>query len=118
MDKTFTITLKLTDSVNKHEIFPEKTYRNSIVVVQEIKKLLDEGIFSSKAELARNIGVSRVHVTQMLNLLKIDQELLEYIINLGDPLPSSIVTERKLRSVIDHPREQKSGKNSIIFKQM
>ena len=115
IDRTFTITLKLIDSKNKYKIFPKKIYRNPIIVTQEMQKLLDEEIYSSKAELARNLGISRARVTQMLKLHKLDQGLMDYILTLGDTWSSPIVTERKLRSIINQPCEQQKLKN--IFNQ-
>ena len=72
-----------------------------------MQKLLDDGIYSSKADLARNLGIFRALVTQMLNLLKIDSKLLEFIITLGDFLSSPIITERRSKSLINYTDEQK-----------
>jgi len=118
IDRTFTITLKLTYPVYKHKILSRKSFRNPIILAQEMQKLLDEGIYSSKADLARNLEISRARVTQMLNLLSIDQELQNIIISLGDPLPSPIITERKLKSLIDHPSKQRKYKNILQSKHM
>lgn len=67
-------------------------------------------MYSSRADLARNLGIPRARVTQLLNLLKIHQELFKLIITLGDPMSSPIVTERKLRLAINHSNEQKKFK--------
>jgi hypothetical protein len=61
--------------------------------------MLIGGECSSLAALARRLGFSRARVTQVLHLLKLTPEVLEVRINLGDPLPSPIVTERRLRSL-------------------
>ena len=95
---------------------PKKTYRNPIIVAQEMQKLLDEGIYSSKADLARNLCISRARVTQMLNIFKIDQELQNIIVTLVDPLSSQIITERKLRRLISHQNGQRIFDNLLISK--
>lgn len=70
--------------------------------------MLDSGEVSSQAELARNLGVSRVRVTQILRLLRLDPDVLESLSGLGDPLPSPVITERLLRPLVDLPaNEQK-----------
>ena len=116
IDRTFTITLKLIDSKNKYKIFLKNIHRNPIIVAQELQKLLDEGVYSSKAELAGHLRISRARVTQILNLLKIDEEFQKYIFSLGDPLSSPIITERMIRYLINHPDEQRQFKNSLLFK--
>ena len=52
----------------------------------------------SKADLARKLCCSRARVTQMLNLLKLPEELITEIEEMGDFWRRQIITERKLRS--------------------
>jgi DNA-binding transcriptional regulator LsrR (DeoR family) len=51
----------------------------------------------SRADLARKLGLSRARVTQMLNLLKLPEELIREIEELGDYWDRQLITERKLR---------------------
>jgi transcriptional regulator with XRE-family HTH domain len=51
------------------------------------------------AELAHKLGVSRTRVTQILRLLRLAPDVLQKIAELGDPLPTPIITERTLRPV-------------------
>lgn len=48
----------------------------------------------TQIELARKLGISRVRVTQYLNLLRLPKEQLEYITQNGK---EEKITERKLR---------------------
>ncbi len=80
---------------------PARTYRNPIFLAREWRKTLESGEYASQTALARKLGVSRVRVTQVLNLLLLAPEALEKIAGLGDPLTSSIVTERKLRPIVN-----------------
>lgn len=52
------------------------------------------------AELARRLGVSRARVTQVLRLTRLAPDVLRTIAELGDPLPTPIITERMLRPVV------------------
>ena len=53
------------------------------------------------AELARKLGISGARVTQMLNLLKLPEELKEEIEAMGDHWERRLVTERMLRRTVD-----------------
>ena len=61
--------------------------------------MIDTGEAKTQAELARTLGVSRARVNQILRLLKLDEERIESLKMMGDPLSSQIVTERKLREL-------------------
>ena len=66
--------------------------------------MLDSGEYASQTALALKLGISRVRVTQVLNLLRLAPEVLEEIAGLGDPLASPIVTERKIRPLVPLPK--------------
>ncbi|MCG6534892.1 MAG: hypothetical protein L7F78_09415 [Syntrophales bacterium LBB04] len=80
--------------------------RNPIYLAQEWQKALITGYYSSPADLARKLGVSRARVTQVLWLLNLTPEVLKTIAALGDPLSSPIVTERRLRPIVNLPPEE------------
>jgi len=52
----------------------------------------------NQAELARKLGLSRARVTQMLNLLKLPEALIQEIEEMGDYWDRPLITERKLRN--------------------
>ena len=78
-----------------------RTYRNPIALAREWEKTLRNGNSSSPADLACKLGVSRARVNQILRLLRLAPEVSKAIVALGDPLPSPIVTERKLRPIVN-----------------
>ena len=47
--------------------------------------MIDSGIVKNQAELARKLGISRARITQILNLLNFDKELIEKVEQLGEP---------------------------------
>jgi len=51
----------------------------------------------TKADLARKLGISRARVTQLLNPLKLPEELKDKIEAMGDYWERRLVTERVLR---------------------
>jgi hypothetical protein len=62
--------------------------------------MIDEGQVASRAELAGHLSVSRARVTQVLQLLSLAPPVIDAIVQLGDPLPEPIVTERSLRQLV------------------
>ena len=54
----------------------------------------------TKAQLARKLNISRARVTQMLNLLKLPNELILEVEEMGDKWNRRLVTERMLRRIV------------------
>ena len=52
----------------------------------------------TKADLARKLGISRARITQMLNLLKLPEELKEENETMRDHWGRILVTERMLQN--------------------
>jgi hypothetical protein len=83
-----------------------KTYRNPVALAQDWRKALDSGHYSSQADLARNKGISRARVTQILNLLRLSPAVIEFTLETGDPMGSRTITERRLRRLINLPASE------------
>ncbi len=75
-------------------------------MAREWETLLAEGTFSSRAEVARGLGVSRARVTQVLGLLNLPAEALDVLAEMGDPLPSGAITEHRLRQLAQLPTSE------------
>jgi len=84
-------------------------------VAREWREVLDKGEYASRAALARHREVSRARVTQILNLLKLSQEVITLVTSLGDPLRSSILVERRLRLLLALTAEQQRDKIKDMF---
>jgi hypothetical protein len=82
---------------------PSKVHRNPVILAQEWQNALGNGDYSSPADIARQLSISRARVTQVLRLLKLTPTVLKMVADLGDPLPSPILTERRLRPIVDLP---------------
>ena len=77
-----------------------KVFRNPVIQAKEsaLEMELED---LSKADLARKLGISRARVTQMLNLLKLPEELIREVEEMGDYWERRLVTERMLRRKTD-----------------
>jgi hypothetical protein len=94
-----------------------KLYRNPVILAQEWQQALGNRDHSSQADFARRQGVSRARVTQVLQLLNLAPDVLITIAGIGDPLPSRIITERMLRTMVHHSAdEQRQEINRILVK--
>jgi hypothetical protein len=74
-----------------------------VAVTQEWQRLVDSGVVGSRAELARQLGVSRTYVTQVLCLLKLAPEVREILVGLGDPTDGLVIGAHTLRSLTRLP---------------
>jgi hypothetical protein len=99
IDSTFTITFNLPIKP-KNSSHIKKTYRNPINLAKEYKKMIDTGEAKNKAELARIKGISRARVTQILNLLKLDKNIIDNLEQAGDPTDKKSISKRVLRKII------------------
>ena len=77
----------------------KKTFRNPIIQAKEMQLEMEYHNLT-KAQLARKLGISRARVTQMLNLLKLPDELIRDVEEMGDNWEKRLVTERILRRSI------------------
>lgn len=110
-ERTFILQFILPNSW--YELKPKKAklkrlYKNPIYQALEYQELLDSGKYASASELARALGVSRVRVIQILNLLKLDQEVVDKLSKLGETLYNPLICERRLRGFVNKsPEEQR-----------
>ncbi|MBA7577876.1 hypothetical protein ES708_19731 [subsurface metagenome] len=112
IDRTFISTFYF-QTIVKKSFIPKKTYRNPINLAREYKEMIDKGKVKNQAGLARLKGVSRARITQLINILKLDNKIKTKIEKLGDPLPNRAISERQLRKIIN-----KSKKNNTCHSSM
>lgn len=70
--------------------------------------MIDSGEVINQSDLALKLGTSRVHVSQVLSLLKLNDELIKAVEKIGNPMSSRIVTIRMLRECLKSPEMYKS----------
>ena len=77
--------------------------------------MLDKGQFKSKAELGRYFGVSRVRVVQMLNLLKLEPQVIEKLKAAGETFNKRLLGEKTLRTLVSLDPDKQMEKISSIL---
>lgn len=85
---------------------PAKAQRNPIALAREWQCALADDPTMSRADLARQRGVSRARVTQVLRLLDLIPQVVEAVAALGDPLSTPMITERQLRPLLNRPADE------------
>ena len=113
IDRTFISTFHFPRKATK----PSKTkfiQRNPIYLAREYKQMIDNLQVKNQSDLARKLGISRVRICQILNLLKLNPLIIKELEKLSDPLKLKIITERMLRPYINKSsKEQKDFLNTL-----
>ncbi len=92
-------------------------YPNPINLAKKYRQMIDSGEVKNQSDLARKLGVSRVRISQVLSLLKLDVIVIDAIEKLGDSMPKCYISEHKLRSLVKLLNErQRAIIKSIILK--
>jgi len=74
-------------------------------VVEHLRKalewqaLLESGEIPNQAAIARQVGITRARVTQVLGLLRLDSMIQQRILAMPDTVRRPVVTERALRPI-------------------
>jgi hypothetical protein len=79
---------------------------NPITTALKYQKIYNEAAYQSMEKVAQEFGVSRVRIHQMLQLLKLDQRIIDYIIDIINPRQNNFWTERRLRQIGQYPMEK------------
>jgi len=83
-----------------------RIYRNPIYLAKEYKQMIDNRQVKNQSGLARKLGISRVRIHQILNLLKLDSLIIQELEKFSDPLKSRIITERMLRLYVNKSQQE------------
>ena len=77
---------------------------------------LESGEASNQADIARQEGITRARVTQVLGLLRLAPEIREHVLSLPDVVRRPAITERALRPVaqLENVTDQKARFEELI----
>jgi hypothetical protein len=74
-------------------------------LAEEFQRLLDSGEAPTRTSIARRYGLTKPRVTQLMDLLVLHPDILDYVRNLPPGTPERLVTEKKLRRLTRLPHE-------------
>jgi hypothetical protein len=88
---------------------PERVYTSPLLEARRYARILqNDPSLANRADLAREMHVSRARVTQILNLLRLDPEVQKHLLDLQDQRAVRFFSERRLRLLIriEDPKQQ------------
>ena len=80
--------------------------RNPVALALNWQQRLDTGEVSSRAELARQLGVSSAYVSRVLGLLHLAADARSLILTIGDPIKGNGFGIHTLRSLLHLPVDE------------
>ena len=93
---------------------PDEPERICISPLQEarryVRTLESDPSVKTRADLAREMGVSRVRITQIMNLLRLDSEVQEQLLGLEDQRAIRFFSEHRLRPLIQIEDPKRQGR--------
>ena len=79
-------------------VVPERIYTSPLLETRRYANILQSDPFvKTQADLAREMGVSRVRITQVLSLLRLAPEIQEQLLRLTDQRAIRFFSENRLR---------------------
>ena len=88
---------------------PERVYSSPLLEARRYAGILKRDPFvKTQADLAREMGVSRVRITQVMSLLRLAPEIQEQLLHLTDQQAIRFFSENRLRPLtqIEDPARQ------------
>jgi len=88
-----------------------------LALAHRLQRAIDAGDYKDRAEVARQLALTRARVTQILDLLLLAPDIQEQIIFLERVDGREPVSERRLRNVVRCPNwdDQRSVWGSAIY---
>jgi hypothetical protein len=77
-------------------------------LAHEWQKGLDDGTYKSQGDIARQLGTTQPHVSQVLSLLRLAPSVVKTLTDLGPVLGRPFISQKELRAMLTLPaREQR-----------
>jgi hypothetical protein len=86
---------------------PVKTYECPIHEAKRYERLLSDPFVNSQADVARELGITRARVSQIMGLLKLPEEIQRVLLGLEDQQAIRFFSERRLRPLLMMPDPDK-----------
>jgi hypothetical protein len=88
---------------------PTRTYESPLLEAMRYEKLLEDPFIKTQEDVARELGITRARVSQIMGLLKLPEEIQKTLLGLSDQKAIRYFSERRLRPLltINNPSRQK-----------
>ena len=88
---------------------------NPITIALKYQQMYEDADYQTMEKVGQQLGVSRVRVHQMLNLLKLDQRIIDFIKNITNPRQNNFWNEHRLRKIATLPTDKQYDKFQKIL---
>ena len=83
---------------------------DTLAQARHFQHLIDSGQVKNAAQLARNLNLTRARISQILSLLRLAPEILDYIDNLNGDEGQMFLTAKMLLPLAKMPRKEQVGR--------
>ena len=81
---------------------PGKVYESPLLEARRYKNLMNDPFIDSQADRARELGITRARVSQIMKLLTLAPEIQEELLEIGDQKAIHYFSERRLRPLLKY----------------
>jgi hypothetical protein len=81
-----------------------------ITIALKYQKMYGDAAYQTMEKVGEQFGVSRVRIHQMLNLLKLDQRIIHYLMKITNTRQRNYWSEHRLRKLTLLPKENQYKK--------
>jgi hypothetical protein len=94
--------------IGKPPVKKEKIYENPLMEAKRYRNLLSDPLINNQSDIARDLGVTRARVSQLMSLLKLAPEIQKTLLGFEDQKMVRFFSEYRLRPLltINNPDQQ------------
>ena len=94
--------------IGKPPVEKEKVYENPLIEAKRYRNLLNDPLINNQSDIARDLGVTRARVSQVMSLLKLPPEIQKTLSGFTDQKMIQFFSEYRLRPLLTiyNPNQQ------------
>ena len=94
--------------IGKPPVEKEKIYESPLMEARRYRNLLNDPLINNQSDIARDLGITRARVSQIMSLLKLAPEIQKTLLGFKDPKMIRFFSEYRLRPLlnINNPNQQ------------
>ena len=86
--------------IGKPPVKLQKIYECPLIEAKRYLNLLKDPLINNQSDIARDIGITRTRVSQVMSLLKLEQEIQKTLLDFKDQKVIHFFSERRLRPLL------------------
>ena len=86
--------------IGKPPIEKEKIYESPLIEAKRYQNLLNDPLINNQSDIARDLGITRARVSQVMSLLKLTPEIQKTLLGFTDQKMIKFFSEYRLRPLL------------------